>query len=279
MFSMNRLSTEERVRVVRCLVDGCSMRATARIVGVARNTINKLLIELGVASSKFQDATLRGLACKRVQVDEAWAFCYCKQKNVTDEIAERQIAGDIWTWAAIDADTKLVPCWTLGKRDAETAEIFVSDLASRLADRVQLTSDGLGAYLTAVLNAFGEAVDYAQLVKVYEQDYEGQRRYSPPECVTCDKTSIIAEPDPVHISTSYIERQNLTMRMGMRRFTRLTNAFSKSITHHTAAVSLHMMYYNFGRIHQTLKTTPAVAAGVADHVWSIEELIALLNSN
>lgn len=255
------------------------MRATARIVGVVRNTINKLLIELGVVCSKFQDATLRGLACKRVQVDEAWAFCYCKQKNVTDEIAERQIVGDIWTWAAIDADTKLVPCWTLGKRDAETAEIFVSDLASRLADRVQLTSDGLGAYLTAVLNAFGEAVDYAQLVKVYEQDYEGQRRYSPPECVTCDKTSIIGDPDPAHISTSYIERQNLTMRMGMRRFTRLTNAFSKSIIHHTAAISLHMMYYNFGRIHQTLKTTPAVAAGVADHVWSIEEIIALLNSN
>ena|SRR5579859_4794409 len=278
MFNMNKLTTDERVRVVRCLVDGCSMRATSRITGVARNTIDKLLVELGAACSRYQDATLRNLSCKRIQVDECWAFCYCKQKQVTEEIADRQIAGDIWTWAAIDADTKLVPCWTLGKRDAETAESFVSDLASRLADRVQLTSDGLKAYLTAVLNAFGEAVDYAQLVKVYEQDSEGQRRYSPPECVTCDKISIIGEPDPKHISTSFIERQNLTMRMGMRRFTRLTNAFSKKAENHAAAVSLHMMFYNFARVHQTLKTSPAVAAGIADHVWSIEEIVALLDS-
>ena len=279
MISMNVLSIAERVAIVRCLVDGCSMRATARITGVARNTIDKLLVALGEACSRCQDATLRNLSCKHIQVDECWAFSYCKQKQVTEEIADRQIAGDIWTWAAIDADTKLVPCWTLGKRDAETAESFVADLASRLTDRVQLTSDGLKAYLAAVLNAFGEAIDYAQLVKVYEQDSEGQRRYSPPECVTCDKISIIGESDPKHISTSFIERQNLTMRMGMRRFTKLTNAFSKKAENHAAAVSLHMMFYNFGRVHQTLKTSPAVAAGVADHVWSIEEIVALLDSN
>jgi IS1 family transposase len=275
---MNKLSMAERVTVVRCLVDGNSMRATARIAGVARNTIDKLLVELGSACSKFQDTTLRNLACRRVQVDECWAFCYCKPKNLTQEIAESRIAGDIWSWAAIDADTKLVPCWTIGKRDAETAEAFVSDLASRLADRVQLTSDGLRVYLTAVLNAFGESVDYAQLVKVYEQDSEGQHRYSPPECVTCDEIAIIGDPDPKHVSTSYIERQNVTMRMGMRRFTRLTNAFSKKAENHAAAVSLHMMYYNFGRIHQTSKTSPAVAAGVTDHVWSIEEIANLLDS-
>jgi IS1 family transposase len=255
------------------------MRATARIAGVARNTVDRLLVELGFVCSQYQDITLRNLSCKRVQVDECWAFCYCKQKNVTDEIAERQIAGDIWTWAAIDADTKLVVCWTLGKRDAETAGIFVSDLAARLENRIQLTSDGLKAYLNAVLNAFGEAVDYEQLVKVYEQDSEGQRRYSPPECVTCDKIAIIGDPDLKHISTSYIERHNLTMRMGMRRFTRLTNAFSKKAENHAAAVSLHMMHYNFGRVHQTLKTSPAVAAGVADHIWTIEEIVALLDSN
>lgn len=276
---MNRLSTDEQVKVVRRLVDGCSMRATARIAGVARNTVDRLLVELGFVCSQYQDITLRNLSCKRVQVDECWAFCYCKQKNVTDEIAERQIAGDIWTWAAIDADTKLVVCWTLGKRDAETAGIFVSDLAARLENRIQLTSDGLKAYLNAVLNAFGEAVDYEQLVKVYEQDSEGQRRYSPPECVTCDKIAIIGDPDLKHISTSYIERHNLTMRMGMRRFTRLTNAFSKKAENHAAAVSLHMMHYNFGRVHQTLKTSPAVAAGVADHIWTIEEIVALLDSN
>ncbi len=279
MISMNLLSTERRVQIVRCLVDGCSMRATARIAGVARNTIDKLLVDLGDACSRYQDATLRNLSCKRIQVDECWAFCYCRQKQVTEEIAERQIAGDIWTWAAIDADTKLVPCWTLGKRDAEAAEYFVSDLASRLADRVQLRSNGLRAYLTAVLNAFGDEVDYAQLVKVYETDHEGQRRYSPPECVACDRVNIIGDPDPKHVSTSFIERQNLTMRMGMRRFTRLTNAFSKKAENHAAAVSLHVMHYNFARVYRTLKTSPAVAAGVGDHVWSIEEIVALLDSN
>lgn len=275
---MNQLTTVQRVQIVRCLVDGCSMRATARIADVARNTIDKLLVELGAACSEYQDRTLRGLTSKRIQMDECWAFCYCKQKQVTQDIAERQIAGDIWTWAAIDADTKLVVCWTLGKRDAETAQEFVSDLASRLADRVQLTSDGLKAYLFAVIDSFGDGVDYAQLVKYYTNDVEGQRRYSPAVCTSCKKEGVLGSPDPNHISTSYIERQNLTMRMGMRRFTRLTNGFSKKAENHAAAVALHMMYYNFARVHQTLKTTPAVAAGVADRVWTVEEIIGLLNS-
>jgi IS1 family transposase len=279
MFIMNRLSQSERVQVIRCLVDGCSMRATSRITGVARNTIDKLLVELGAVCSRYQDITLRNLRTQRVQIDEVWAFVYAKQKQVTPEMAEERYAGDAWTWAAIDADTKLVPCWTIGRRDADSAVTFVSDLASRLTDRVQLTSDGLRTYLTAVAAAFGEAVDYAMLVKVYGNDPEAEKRYSPAICTACKKEAIIGDPDPKHISTSYIERQNLTMRMGIRRFTRLTNAFSKKIENHAAAVSLHMMYYNFGRVHMTLKTTPAVAAGVADHVWSIEEIIALMDSN
>jgi IS1 family transposase len=279
MFSMNHLSMGERVQVIKYLGDGCSMRATARIVGVARNTINKLLVELGAACSRYQDITLRNLKCQRIQVDEIWSFCYCKQKQVTEAIAEERIAGDVWTWAAIDAETKLVPCWTLGKRDPETADAFVSDMASRLADRVQLTSDGLATYMDAIVKAFGEDVDYAKLAKYYGTDPEGQRRYSPAMCTGCKRGGVIGDPDPTRISTSFIERQNLTMRMGMRRFTRLTNAFSKKIENYAAAVSLHMMYYNFGRVHMTLKTTPAVAAGVADHIWSVEEIVALLDSN
>jgi IS1 family transposase len=278
---MNRLSMIERAHIVRCLVDGNSMRATARITGVARNTIDKLLLELGDACSEYQDRTLRNLASKRIQVDECWSFVGCKQKQVTMEKIERDgVCGDVWTWAAIDADTKLIPCWSLGLRDASTATHFVADLADRLADRVQLTSDGLKVYLGAVEKAFRGAVDYAMLVKIYgEIDTGGQRRYSPAACIGCDILSVTGNPDVDHISTSYIERANLTMRMGMRRFTRLTNAFSKKLENHTAAVSLHMMYYNFGRVHQTLKTSPAVAAGIADHVWSVEEIIALLNSN
>ena len=278
---MNQLSTVERAHVVRCLVHGVSMRATSRITGVARNTIDKLLVELGAACSEYQDRTLRNLNSKRIQVDECWAFVACKQKQVTMENIEQYgICGDVWTWAAIDADSKLIPCWSIGQRDASTATHFVADLADRLADRVQLTSDGLKAYLGAVENAFNGAVDYAMLVKIYgEIDTEGQRRYSPAKCIGCEILSVTGDPDVDHISTSYIERSNLTMRMGMRRFTRLTNAFSKKVENHAAAVSLHMMYYNFGRSHQTLKTSPAVAAGLADHVWSIEEIIALLDSS
>lgn len=277
MVSMNRLDTASRRAVVASLVEGMSIRATVRMTGIAKNTIQKLLLELGDACSHYQDENLRNLNSRRIQVDECWAFCFAKAKNVKPEHFDNGgYAGDIWTWAAIDADSKLIPCWTLGQRDTETAVHFVEDLASRLADRIQLTSDGLGSYLTAVEKAFRGQVDYAMLVKVYNQPVEGRKRYSPADCIACERHTIVGDPDPAHISTSYIERANLTMRMGMRRFTRLTNGFSKKVENHAAAVSLHMMHYNFVRKHQTLGTSPAVAAGIADHIWSIDEIIGLL---
>ena len=245
---------------------------------MARNTIDKLLVELGSACLDYQDRTLRKLPCKRIQVDECWAFCYAKAKNVTPEIKEKNpFAGDAWTWAAIDADTKLIPCWIIGPRDGVTARIFVNDLADRLTDRIQLTSDGLNAYLLAVEKAFRGDVDYAMLVKVYGAVNDGEKRYSPAQCLGAEKHAIVGCPDPAHVSTSYIERANLTMRMGMRRFTRLTNAFSKKIENHSAAVALHMMHYNFSRIHMTLKVIPAMAAGVTNKLWEIEDIIALLD--
>jgi IS1 family transposase len=278
MVNMNRLTVAERTQVVRCLVDGNSIRATVRITGVAKNTIAKLLVELGSACLDYQDRTFRNLVCKRIQVDECWAFCYAKAKNVTPEIAAKNpFAGDAWTWAAIDADTKLIPSWTIGPRDGVTARIFVNDLAGRLAERIQLTSDGLSAYLGAVEKAFRGDVDYAQLVKVYRAASEGEKRYSPADCIACEKHEVVGYPDPQHVSTSYIERANLTMRMGMRRFTRLTNGFSRKIENHVAAVALHMMHYNFVRIHQTLRTTPAMAANVTNRLWEVEDIVALLD--
>ena len=283
MVSMNRLDGATRCRVVAALVEGNSIRATVRMTGVAKNTVTKLLIELGAACSQYQDRVLVNLSCKRVQVDECWAFCYAKAKNVTPEIAAKNpFAGDVWTWAAIDADTKLIPSWIIGPRDGVAARIFVSDLASRLADRIQLTSDGLSVCLQAVERAFRGEVDYAHLVKVYGETSEGQKRYSPAECIGCERKAIVGYPDPEHVSTSYLERANLTMRMGMRRFTRLTNGFSKKIENHTAAVALHMMHYNCVRIHQTLRVSPAMAAGVTDKLWEISDIVALLdqeNSN
>lgn len=280
---MNQLDNETRCRVVAALVEGNSIRATVRMTGAAKNTVTKLLVELGAACVRYQDEAFRNLNAKRIQVDECWAFCYAKAKNVTHEIkAKNPNAGDAWTWAAIDADSKLIPSWIIGPRDGVTARMFVNDLASRLADRVQLTSDGLAVYLQAVERAFRGDVDYAQLVKVYNETSEGQKRYSPAECVGCTKNVVVGYPDPEHVSTSYIERANLTMRMGMRRFTRLTNAFSKKIENHAAAVALHMMHYNFVRIHQTLRMTPAMAAGVTGKLWEIADIVALLdqeNSN
>jgi IS1 family transposase len=277
MVSMNRLDTASRRAVVASLVEGMSIRGTVRMTGIAKNTIQKLLLELGEACSRYQDENLRNLNSRRIQVDECWAFCYAKAKNVKPEHFDNGgYAGDIWTWAAIDADSKLIPCWTLGARDTDTATHFVDDLSSRLSDRIQLTSDGLGSYLTAVEKAFRGAVDYAMLVKVYNQPVEGRKRYSPADCIACERHTIVGDPDRDHISTSYIERANLTMRMGMRRFTPLTNAFSKRVENHAAAVSLHMMHYNFSRKHQTIGTSPAVAAGVADHIWNIDEMIGLL---
>jgi len=274
--SMNKLSTENRRAVVSALVEGCSIRSTVRMTGVAKNAVTKLLVDLGQVCSDFQDQTLRNLQCKRLQLDEIWSFCYAKSKNVPEEKRGEFGYGDVWTWAALDADTKLVPSWLVGSRDAGCAASFVNDLASRLATRVQLTTDGHRAYLEAVDGAFGGQVDYAMLVKLYGSDPEGEKRYSPAKCVGCDRTVISGKPDRQHISTSYVERQNLTMRMEMRRFTRLTNAFSKKVENH--AIALHFMHYNFARIHQTLHSTPAMKAGVTDHLWSVEEIVLLLEA-
>jgi IS1 family transposase len=274
---MNKLSTEKRAQIVAALVEGCSIRATVRMTGASKNTIAKLLVELGAACSDYLDRHLVNLPCKRVQVDEIWSFCYAKAKNVTPEIAAKNpFAGDVWTWVAIDADTKLIPSWIVGPRDGVTARIFVNDLAGRLANRIQLTSDGLSVYLAAVERAFRGHVDYAQLVKIYGETSESQKRYSPAECVGCERKAVTGYPDPEHVSTSFVERQNLTMRMSMRRFTRLTNAFSKKIENHVATVALHCMFYNFCRVHQTLRVTPAMEAGLSNHIWELEELISLL---
>jgi IS1 family transposase len=276
---MNKLDPKKQAQVVAALVEGNSIRATVRMTGVAKNTVAKLLVELGAACSDYLDKHLMNLNSKRVQIDEIWSFCYAKAKNVTPEIAAKNpFAGDVWTWIAIDADSKLIASWIVGPRDGVTARIFVNDLAKRLANRIQLTSDGLNVYLAAVAKAFHGEVDYAQLVKIYNGDSEGQKRYSPAECVGCERNVIDGSPDPKHISTSYVERQNLTMRMSMRRYTRLTNAFSKKIENHVAMVALHVMHYNYVRIHQTLRVSPAMAAGVADRLWEIRDLVGLLDA-
>ena len=272
---MNRLSTADRARVVASLVEGNSVRATVRMTGAAKNTVVKLLVDLGAACSKYQDETLRGIRANRVQCDEIWAFIGAKQKNVKPEKADKW--GDCWTWTGVDADSKLMISWRLGPRDGATAFEFMNDLAGRLATRVQLTTDGHRPYLAAVEDAFGGDIDYAMLVKLYGASGDNETRYSPAKCLGCIPTPISGDPDPKHISTSYVERQNLTMRMSMRRFTRLTNAFSNKLENHAAMVSLYFMYYNFGRVHQTLRVTPAMEAGIADHVWSIEEIVGLIS--
>ena len=275
---MNKLDNAKRTQVVAALVEGNSIRATVRMTGVAKNTIAKLLLELGAACSEYQDRVMRNLPCQRVQCDEIWSFVYAKAKNVKSEMFEDGgYAGDVWTWVAIDADTKLVPCWTIGQRDANAAREFIGDLAGRLANRVQLTTDGHKPYLSAVDNAFEGEIDYAMLIKIYGENSEGQKRYSPADCMGTEKRTVTGRPDSKHISTRYVDRQNLTMRMQMRRFTRLTNAFSKKVENHAAAISLHYMHYNFCRIHQTLRITPAMAAaGVSSHAWSVEDLIRLV---
>lgn len=251
---MNKLSTEQRTRVVSALVEGNSIRATVRMTGVAKNTVTKLLAELGHVCEAYQDRTLRNLPCKRLQVDEIWAFCQSKQKNVAPEHVGEFGYGDVWTFTAIDADTKLVPTWLVGERTIWFTTAFMRDLAGRLANRVQLTTDGHKPYLEAVEEVSGGGIDYSMLIKYYgSQDLEGQRRYSPAICAGTEERTIMGQPDPSHVSTSYVERQNLTMRMGMRRFTRLTNAFSKKFENLESAVALHFMYYNFARKHQTLK--------------------------
>jgi len=275
---MNRLTTEKRAAVVAALVEGNSIRATCRMTGVAKNTVTKLLTDLGTVCSIYQDEVMRDLPCQRVQADEIWSFCYAKAKNVPAEKRGEFGYGDVWTWVAIDADTKLVPSYRIGTRGLGEAREFMADLAKRLASRVQLTTDQHTPYLVAVENAFEGEIDYAQLQKIYGPDPQPQRRYSPAICTGIDIREVSGSPDADHISTSYIERQNLTMRMSMRRFTRLTNAFSKKVENLAAAVSLHFMHYNFCRVHKTLGTTPAVAAGITDHVWKLDELIGLLDA-
>jgi len=276
---MNKLSTDERTRIVAALVEGNSMRAVSRMTGIARNTINKLLVDLGRACSGYQDRVFVNLKCQRVQCDEIWSFVGAKEKNTTaDKKAEGW--GDVWTWVALDAKTKLVPTWYVGTRDASAAYHFMHDLAARLANRVQLTTDGHRAYLGAVEDAFGAGIDYAMLVKIYGDSPAGPAtRYSPAQCMGTKRAVIGGNPSHDHISTSFVERQNLTMRMSMKRFARLSNGFSKKVENHEHMLALHYMFYNFARIHQTLRVTPAMEAGVADHVWSIDEIISLLDSN
>jgi len=251
------------------------------MTGIHRTTIQKLLVELGATCSAYQDKAMRNLKCKRLQCDEIWAFVGSKQKNTTPETRAKKQWGDVWTWTALDAETKLVPCWFVGRRDSGAAYHFINDLKERLANRIQLTTDGHKAYVEAVEGAFGSEIDYAQLQKIYGSEggpkSNAEIRYSPAQCMGARKAIISGQPDYRHVSTSFTERQNLTMRMSMRRFTRLTNAFSKKVENHEAAVALHFMYYNFARVHQTLRVTPAMEAGISDHVWTLDEIVDLIS--
>lgn len=276
---MNRLNREKRIQIVKSIVEGNSIRATARMTDVAFNTVLKFLPEIGQACAEYQDSVLRNLTCKRIQCDEIWNFCYAKEKNVPENMRGKFGYGDVWTWVAIDADTKLVPSWLVGKRDAGYAFEFMSDLGERLKNRVQLTTDGLKSYLTAVEDTFGTEVDYAMLVKLYGNAPEGDTRYSPAACVGTRTDVINGSPDTEFISTSYVERQNLTMRMGMRRFTRLTNDFSKKVDNLKHSIALHFMHYNFCRIHKSLRCTPAMEAKISTHVWEIGEIVDLLEQH
>jgi IS1 family transposase len=272
---MNRLSIEARAKIIGMLVEGNSLRATSRMADVSINTVTKLLVDMGKAAAAFHDQNVRNVRVRRLQADEIWCFVGAKAKNVTPE-QKAMGWGDVWTWTAIDADTKLCLSYLVGGRDAGWALDFMEDCASRIKGRVQITTDGHRAYLEAVEGAFGMDVDYAQLQKIYgAPDAAEARRYSPAQCIGCDMKTVSGNPDPQHVSTSFVERQNLTMRMGMRRFTRLTNGFSKKIDNHAHMVALHFLYYNFGRIHKTLRVTPAMEAGISDHVWSLEEIAAL----
>jgi IS1 family transposase len=271
---MNKLNRTKQAQVIAALVEGTSINATVRMTGVAKHTILKLIADMGTACAEYQDKVFRNLSCKRIQCDEIWQFCYAKEKNVPADKKGEFGFGEVWTWVAIDAETKLVPCFHLGNRNARNAKVFIEDLAARLANRVQLTTDGLRVYLDAVEGAFGSEIDYAMLVKIYGADSGADTKYSPAECIDCQVVPVMGRPNPAHISTSYVERQNLTMRMSMRRFTRLTNGFSKKVENHFFALAIHYMHYNFCRVHKTLRVTPAMEAGIADHIWTIEEMIS-----
>lgn len=277
MDSMNKLSHEKRCAVIRCLVEGCSIRSTVRMTGVAKNTVQKLTRDLGEACLQFQDKMLRNLPCKRVQADEVWCFCYAKDKNLPDRMRGEPGVGSMWTWTALDADTKLILSWQLGARDAANAQMFMSDISERLANRVQLTTDGNIVYLTAIDDNFAE-IDYSMLVKIYgNPENKSETRYSPAKCLGAKKRRVRGNPDPAHVSTSYAERQNLNIRMQNRRYTRLTNAFSKKADMLAYSIAITFCYHNFVRVHQTLKTTPAVAAGIVNRKWEIEDMVDLLD--
>lgn len=254
------------------------MRSTSRMTGAAKKTVERLLVSVGEACDAYHDKVMRNLKCKVLQVDEIWAFCGSKEANVPKELKGKGIRGDVWTWVAIDSVSKLIPSWHVGDRDAVAAKLFIDDLAGRLASRVQLTSDGLKAYIQAVEDSFGADIDYAMLVKLYGKQVGPETRYSPPVCIGARKRRIAGQPDKELVSTSHIERQNLTMRMSMRRFTRLTNGYSKKIENHCYAIAIYTMHYNFCRIHHALRVTPAMEAGITDHVWSLEEIINLTDS-
>jgi IS1 family transposase len=272
---MNCLSNSDRAQVVAALVEGTPINATCRMTGIAKHTILKLLKDLGCACAAYHNRAGRNLHVRRIQCDEIWAFVYAKQKNVTLEQMQ-QGAGDVWTWTAIDADTKLIVSYMLGDRGAATAQSFMCDLAGRIANRFQLTTDGHRVYADAVEDAFGADIDYAMLVKIYGASNDSpESRYSPATCIGCRTGVLSGDPNPDHISTSFVERQNLSMRMGMRRFTRLTNGFSKKLENHGHMVALYFMHYNYCRVHKTLRVTPAMEAGLTDHVWEIEELLGL----
>ena len=276
---MNRLDSTRRAQVLRCLVESNSIRSTSRITGVAINTVVKLGIDAGKACAEYQDRVMRNLNCQRLQADEIWSFVFARHKNVKPEhLVNGKHAGDVWTWTAIDADTKLVPCWMLGARDSSAARDFIEDLAARLSSRIQLTTDGLKVYVQAVKDAFGNEIDYAQLIKVYGIDPQGEKRYSPAICTSCESHQVIGRPDPEHVNTSCAERQNFSMRMGMRRFTRPTNGFSKKFENHAAAVALYFIHYNFVRIHKTLRCTPAMASGLDSRLWEIKDLVEMIEA-
>lgn len=275
---MKKLDQKTRAQVLHCLMEGTSIRATARLTGVSKTTILKLIEDAGRAAAWYQDRVFQNLNARRVQVDEIWGFVGAKQKNVPSAKRKDAAYGDAWLWIAIDADTKLVPCWLVGGRDSDYAMAFMDDLASRLANRIQLTSDGHKAYLEAVEGAFGGDIDYAMLVKLYGVAPEGEKRYSPAECIGARKERIEGSPDPKHISTSFAERNNLNVRMHSRRMTRLANAFSKKIENHAHAMALHFLYYNFVRVHQTLKVSPAMAAGVSSRLWEMNDVVDMLEA-
>jgi len=277
---MNRLTTEKRAEILGLMVEGMAIRAISRMTGASKNTIAKLLIDAGQACSEYQDRAMRELPCKRLQLDEIWSFVGAKEKNVPAERKGLGV-GDVWTWTAIDADTKLVPSWFVGNRDADHANAFVMDLKGRLGNRVQITSDGHRPYLQAVESAFGKDVDYAMLVKIYGQpraEAEAHRRYSPSPCIGAKRQRVIGNPDMDHVSTSHAERMNLNIRMGLRRFTRLTNAFSKKMENHALALAIYFMHYNFVRVHQTLRVTPAMAAKVTDKLWDMTDVVKMIDA-